>query len=297
MFYTPLRYPGGKGKLANYVKSLMELNGLAGGDYVEPYAGGAGVAFELLMLGHASRIHINDVDPAVHSFWHSVVFHPDELSRKINDSPVNIEQWNFCKNIYSNPSDHSVLDRGFATFFLNRTNRSGILQAGVIGGKAQEGEWQLDARFPKSELIRRICAIGDRASDISLYNQDASLLVKELGTSLAANSLMYLDPPYYVKGKGLYRNFYKHEDHVEIEFALREVTIPWIVSYDNVPQIHAIYEGYRKKIYSLSYTAQAKTVGAEVMIYGPSMKYEIDRLPHKVKRVRKQNVLICTPAL
>lgn len=291
MFYTPLRYPGGKGKLADYVKSIFELNDLNDGHYVEPYAGGAGVALELLMLEHASHIHINDIDSAIHSFWHCVLNDPENFCKKIKDTKVDMKQWSECKSIYEFPEGHSVLDIGFSTFFLNRTNRSGILKAGVIGGKAQAGEWTLDVRYQKDELIQRIQKIAMYSNRISLYNLDAAMLLSVVATTLPRNTLIYLDPPYYVKGKGLYRNFYDHNDHVKIERSLQKIKKQkWIVSYDNVPEIHDIYAGYSKKIYSLSYTAQDKTVGSEVMIYGPGIYYEPERLPFKAKRSKSREV-------
>lgn len=289
MSYTPLRYPGGKGKLASYVKSIFELNNLNDGHYVEPYAGGAGVALELLMLEFASHIHINDIDPAIHAFWHSVLNDSKALIEKILETPVNMENWYICKDIYNNPTHHSILDLGFSTFFLNRTNRSGILKAGVIGGKSQSGLWTLDARYNKEELINRIRRIADYRNRITLYKADAAILIADLSKDLPKKTLFYLDPPYYVKGKGLYRNFYSHEDHVKIEEALRKIKRQkWIVSYDDTPQIHEIYTGYSTKIYSLNYTAQEKVTGSEVMIYGPGIYYEPERIPFKNKKIIKK---------
>jgi DNA adenine methylase len=288
MSYTPLRYPGGKGKLATYIKSIFELNHLCDGHYVEPYAGGAGVALELLMLEYASHIHINDIDPAIYAFWYSVLNHTDELCKKISCTRVSMKQWNLSREIYQNPNDYTLLERGFSTFFLNRTNRSGILKGGVIGGKAQAGEWKLDVRYNKQNLIARIEKIASFKNRISLYQQDASEFLIELCPNLPQKTLVYLDPPYYVKGKGLYRNFYTHDDHMSVQKTLEIInTVKWIVSYDNVPEIHSIYEGYDRKTYSLSYTAQKKMQGSEVIIYGPELYYEPEKLPYVPKRSKK----------
>lgn len=35
--FTPLRYPGGKAKLSEYVKEIIRANKLYDGEYVEPY--------------------------------------------------------------------------------------------------------------------------------------------------------------------------------------------------------------------------------------------------------------------
>ncbi|MDH5190833.1 MAG: DNA adenine methylase [Gammaproteobacteria bacterium] len=281
MFYTPLRYPGGKGKLADYIKLLFEENNLFDGHYVEPYAGGAGVAVELLLQEYASHIYINDIDDAVYAFWYSVLNYTDELSKMISSTRVSMAAWERQKDVLNNPKDYSKLEKGFATFFLNRTNRSGILKGGVIGGKAQSGKWKLDVRYNKKNLIQRIEQIALYKNRISLYRKDALLILTNLIPKLPKNTLIYLDPPYYVKGEGLYRNYYNHEDHVSIKRALRKTkNIFWLVSYDNVNEIKDIYKPYRYQEYSLSYTAQNKFMGSEVMIYGPRLKYPEDIMPY-----------------
>lgn len=270
-FSTPLRYPGGKGKFAHFVKQVFEANNLLDGHYVEPYAGGAGVALELLFQEYASRIHINDIDPAIYSFWQAAVHHTEELCRLIHDTPVTMENWHRQRVVLANIDQHSLLETALATFFLNRTNRSGILKAGVIGGLAQSGKWKLDVRYNKSDLIRRIELIGRYRNRIRVYNLDAVNLLTEIVPSLPERTLIYLDPPYYVKGSGLYRNFYNHEDHINIAQTLSNVEHPWIVSYDDVKEIKEIYSNYRQDEYVLSYTAQEKKKGTEVMIYGPNI--------------------------
>ncbi|WP_335951265.1 DNA adenine methylase [Acinetobacter beijerinckii] len=265
-FKTPLRYPGGKGKFAPFVKDLMEANDLSG-DYLEPYAGGAGVALDLLFSGYCKNIHINDLDLAIFNFWKSTIYHTDDFLKLIFDTKVTIDEWHKQKSVLATPEDHDQLTHGFAAFFLNRTNRSGILKGGVIGGKNQDGNYKLDARFNKDNLSKRIEKIGKHADQIKVYNLDALELLAQVDTMLPKDSLVYLDPPYYVKGQGLYRNFYKHEDHVQIRRALDQVETKWIVSYDNCSEIKEIYHGYHQEDYDLNYSAYYKMKGSEVMIY------------------------------
>lgn len=270
-FNTPLRYPGGKGKFAPFVKDLMLTNSL-NGDYLEPYAGGAGVALDLLFNNFCKNIHINDFDVAIYNFWHSASSDTENFLQKLNDTPVTIDEWYKQKYILATPEDHSVLEHGFSAFFLNRTNRSGILKGGVIGGKKQDGQYKLDARFTKENLARRIEKVGQYKERIKVYNLDALALLKKVDELLPRDSLIYLDPPYYVKGQGLYRNFYNHEDHIEIRNALDSVRTKWIVSYDNCSEIKQIYQGYHQEDYELNYSAYYKTKGSEVMIYCDSLK-------------------------
>ncbi|WP_151713396.1 DNA adenine methylase [Acinetobacter bereziniae] len=270
-YKTPLRYPGGKGKFAPFVKDLMEANNLSN-DYLEPYAGGAGVALDLLYSGCCKNIHINDLDLAVFNFWQSIITNTDDFLKLIYDTSITIDEWQKQKNILANPDDYDQLTHGFAAFFLNRTNRSGILKGGVIGGKNQNGNYKLDARFNKENLSKRIEKIGQYAERINVYNLDALELLAQVDTLLPQDSLIYLDPPYYVKGQGLYRNFYKHEDHEKIRNALDHVQTKWIVSYDNCPEIKDIYSGYHQENYDLNYSAYYKMKGSEVMIYCNSIQ-------------------------
>lgn len=268
---TPLRYPGGKGAFAPFVKSVIENNHLKGGHYMEPFAGGAGVALDLLFSGYVSDIHINDVDLAIYHFWRAIVTNTDDFLTLLQEAPLTIEEWEKQKLILKHPEHHSDLEHGFATFYLNRTNRSGILKAGVIGGKAQNGAYKLDARFNKERLSNLIKRIADYAANIHIYNLDALELLGKVDQILPQPSLIYLDPPYYIKGQGLYRNFYNHDDHVQICEALGKIETPWIVSYDNCNEIKSIYQNYRQDEYFLSYCAYNKTKGSEVMIYGKSI--------------------------
>lgn len=271
-FSTPLRYPGGKAKLTDFLKLLITENDLLGCDYVEAYAGGAGIAINLLAHGYANRIHLNDLNPSVFSFWHSVVNSPDELCKLIHDTPVSIEQWHLQKQIQKNAKNHTSLELGFSTFFLNRTNRSGIIQAGVIGGKNQDGVWKLDARFNKADLIARIERIAQFRSKIKLYNLDGEVFIKSIIPKLPQNSLVYLDPPYYVKGQGLYENHYTHEDHLEIaKLVLTRLKRPWLVSYDFTPEIVDMYPSVASIVYGLNYSAQQRYEGAEVMFFSEKL--------------------------
>jgi DNA adenine methylase len=271
-YYTPLRYPGGKGKLAPYVKRILEVNSLVDGVYVEPYAGGAAVAMELLLQEYVRKIYINDISAGVAAFWRSVLDQTDELCAAITDTKVTIDEWHRQREIHTRPDEHDDLRLGFSTFFLNRTNRSGILTAGVIGGKEQKGTWKLDARYNAPELVNRIQAIARLRSRIEFHQEDALTFLDEIMPKLPAKSLIYLDPPYYVKGSDLYLHYYEHADHVRIAKKVSRLKSKnWIVSYDNAPEIRPMYGKARSIVYGLSYSAQDRYKGAEVMFFSDSL--------------------------
>jgi DNA adenine methylase len=282
--FTPLRYPGGKGKLTVFVKALLESNCLLDGEYVEPYAGGAGIAIELLLHEYVNRIHINDVSRPIYAFWSSVLNYTDDLSRKIVDTKVTVAEWDKQKSVLSTPDDHDDLSLGFATFFLNRTNRSGILNGGIIGGRDQTGPWKIDARFNAKELVTRIITIARMRSRISLTCKDALKFLTAGTKKWPTRTLLYLDPPYYVKGSQLYYDFYKPGDHAQLaEFIMRgDLRQQWMVSYDNVPEIHKLYAGARNVIYDIAYSARSASKGSEVMFFRKGLK--VPPMPGKIKR-------------
>lgn len=279
-FVTPLRYPGGKGRLAQCVADLMRYNGLEGGQYVEGYAGGAGVALTLLQLEYASHIHINDLNPSIYAFWDAVLNDTDRLVARIRAKRISMAEWRRQQAV-QHASDADRLDLAYSTFFLNRTNRSGIILGGVIGGKNQDGPYTLEARFNKQELTKRIERIASLRHRISLYNLDARDLIENVLPTISRRAFVYLDPPYYVKGRGLYQNHYLHDDHAVIAGSVAGIRQPWIVSYDNVPQIRSLYARYRAITFGLKYSAQARYEGSEVMFFSNGLKMPSEITPSR----------------
>lgn len=271
-FYSPLRYPGGKGKVAHYFKQIFKDNQLCDGIYAEPYAGGASVALSLLLNEYASKIIINDIDRSIYAFWHSVLHKTSQLCKLIKDTPVTVQTWEEQKKVQGYKHKHNLLALGFSTFFLNRTNRSGILNGGIIGGKQQTGEYKIDARYNKDGLICRIERIARYRNKIELYNSDAIELLKCLRKTLQGKSLFYFDPPYYVKGPCLYYNSYQSNDHKHVANEIGNIKKQkWIVTYDNVRPIRKLYSPYRKIKYSLNYCASKVEEGEEVMIFSNNL--------------------------
>jgi len=271
-YKSPFRYPGGKAAVADFVKAIFRANRLLDGVYAEPYAGGASVALALLFEEHASSVYINDIDPAVYAFWHSAINETEELCRRIRDTRVTTAEWHRQRHILQTTTE-SALDLGFAAFFMNRTNRSGIIaSAGMIGGVNQTGNWKLDARYNAPELSERVARIGRYADRIHVSNLDALVFLRDVASTFPRRTLVYLDPPYYVKGRRrLYANYYEPGDHKAIADSLAKARFHWLVSYDNVPDIRTLYSRYRRVTYELRYTAAERQSGAEVMFFSPDL--------------------------
>jgi len=271
--FSPLRYPGGKGRLAGFVERIFEENKMLDGVYVEPYAGGAAVAISLLMREYASHIYINDVSKPVYLFWKAVMVDTDLLCRKIFDRKVTVAEWKRQRTIHQRFRDHSRVAVAFSTFFLNRTNRSGIIDGGgMIGGFDQQGPWKLDARYNKRELIGRIEAIAAYSNRIHVFNKDAEDFLKTTIPNLPSKPLFFLDPPYFEQGHRLYENHYSPADHIRVANVVKKkLPRKWIISYDNHPEIRSAYRGCRRMIYSLPYSAAKRYEGSEVMFFSSDL--------------------------
>lgn len=266
---SPLRYPGGKSKLSPLLRYIIENrveNNIT--TYIEPFAGGAGVALELLFSGTVDNIIINDYDKAIYSFWRAVTESPRRFINSIQERPVTIEEWYRQKEIYNTQKDKYSFELGFATFFLNRTNRSGILNAGPIGGYEQNGNYLIDARYNKDSLIDKVEQIIKHKKKIKIYNKDIRRFIELVISQHKINSFVYFDPPYYLKGKELYKNFFLPKDHKEIKDSIiQKVQCPWVMTYDNEISIAEIYQDFCIKKYELMYSLANKGKASELIIF------------------------------
>lgn len=264
---SPLRYPGGKTQVYEFVRELIELNGST--TYIEPYMGGMGIALKLILDNKVDKIMVNDYDKSIYAFWYSVLNYTDNLIHLIETTPISIEEWKNQRRIQDNKnSSKDLLALGFSTLFLNRTNRSGIIKAGVIGGLQQNGNYKLDCRFNKERITQNIKLIASMREKIKLYNMDAEKFIR-LNISKTKNSFTFFDPPYYAKGPGLYTNFYNHEDHVSLSRTIKKhlKSKNWILTYDVVPEIFQMYNEFRNEKYYLNYSVTKPSKGIEYIFY------------------------------
>lgn len=282
--YSPLRYPGGKAKLLPFIVDLIKnnLKSCKNIIYIEPYAGGAAVALGLLLDGHVAEVYINDADPAIYCFWENVIKHCKKFINKIKNTDVSVSEWEkqskiYHENKYANEKQRFEL--GFAAFYLNRCNHSGVLKGGIIGGKQQLGKYTIDCRYNKEELIRKMMRIYAKKKFIHISCMDAAEWLKsdKIRQLISHGAVLYLDPPYYIKGKQLYKNSYTHEDHKKIAKTMRTIRGNWIVSYDDVPAIRELYKWVSSPNilelnlqYSLSHTNDK---GKEVLFVSKNIKH------------------------
>lgn len=274
--YSPLRYPGGKARLANFLIEFIKCNDLDIPHYVEPYAGGAGAALRLLFEEYVETITVNDADPRVRCFWQAITKYNDAFLDLLEESVTTVEEWHRQRAIYEKRDLRKILELGFATFYLNRTVRSGIIHnGGPIGGYNQKGNYKIDARYNRAQLARRIQRIGVYADRINVSGVDGLDLLKNLNRrhAKAKNTLVYLDPPYYCKGADLYLNRFTHGQHAALAAYLSSSkNFPWVMTYDNVAAIRELYSAFPQVCFNLSYSAYERRQGQELLIYPRSLQ-------------------------
>lgn len=273
---SPLRYPGGKWRLTDYFVRFIRLNFRSVPNYAEPYAGGGSLALSLLFLNQVNQVFINDLDPAIYSFWKAITTETARFIDSVRRTVLTPTEWKRQKDIFKKRFGSECFEMGFATFYLNRTNHSGILNGGMIGGKEQKGKWKLDARFNRKDLIRRIERVASYANRIHLYRLDAlDFLNFDFGSG---SKLYYLDPPYYRSGYSLYLNSYTPDDHVAVRNAVKEMCDPWLLSYDDIKETRTLYKGFRSRRIQLLHTARSSKLGYEVVFFSPTV-----RIPKTIK--------------
>lgn len=274
MLRNPLRYPGGKSFLAGYIAKIIDINGLAGCAIYEPFAGSAAVSLQLIDKGIVSKAILVERDPMVYAFWKAVTELPEELIAAIEKLDISMDTWNRLQplRLAVTPLEYPLLDLGLAALFFNRTNYSGILSAGPLGGRRQTSQYRIDCRFNKKDICARIAAIAQHALKIEVRWDDAVAFIKQnLKTLNTTDCFVYLDPPYHNKGaEDLYRFYYSESDHVALAETIRRARYPWLISYDDSKFIKSLYFGQRNDIRMqrlyMDYSAQRHKRGSELLI-------------------------------
>jgi len=275
--HSPLRYPGGKTSLYWFIAKVLRDNHLERKHYAEPYAGGCGLALTLLYEGHVSNIHINDVDGSIWAFWHSVLKHTDDLVYLIRKTPVTVKEWHVRREIHTCMDLDDPVSLGFATFFLNRTNRSGIIKdAGMIGGQKQNGVYKLDCRFNREDLVKRVRRIAKYRNRIHLTHRDALAFINETKMRLPESTFYFMDPPYFNNGYKLYTDFYEPDDHKILAKSVLTLEKPWIMTYDKVGTISDLYKNQQQYNLNVNYSVKTKRRATELLITSEKLKMPMD---------------------
>ncbi|MEJ8845667.1 DNA adenine methylase [Variovorax rhizosphaerae] len=266
MMHSPLRYPGGKSDFLAVAAEIFQLSGFTGLHVVEPYAGSAAIALGLLDFGLTPSVLLLERDPLLFGFWHSVFCRPEELIARFQELPITLETWHSLQHYLkvSNPMSQDLVALGLAGLFFNRTNFSGILNAGPIGGKQQSSVYDISCRTNKDDIIVRILTLSTLASKVDVQFGDAIALMAKMANR--SDCFFYLDPPYFKKGESLYRHFYRLGQHKELANTLSTVEFKWLLSYDDHHVIEFLYEAFNVRRCNFQYSARSYSKRDELLI-------------------------------
>jgi DNA adenine methylase len=271
---NPLRYPGAKRSLVDYIDELLTANHLQGCCFFEPYAGSAAVGLDLLQRQHIGDLILCEKDILLYAFWECVFRETDTLCNRIVETPITIETWQQL-NIYrqiTSLDQANLCDLGFAGLFFNRTNFSGILKANPIGGINQTSQYDISCRFNKPKIIEIIRHLSTFRASVEVHYGDALQFMRTQNARfIRQNCFAYFDPPYYEKGSKIYRHYYANQDHITLAQYVREIRhLDWIISYDDAPFICSLYgdTGAQYQPFFLDYTCASKVraQGQELLI-------------------------------
>lgn len=261
---SPLRYPGGKAFLCEYVEEFLRVNSLAPEVFVEPFAGGGSIGLHLLGKGLVKKIGLSDKDPLVAGFWRTVFHDGPWLRDKVRKAKVTLTEWE--KQHEAKPKSHR--DNAWKCLFLNRTSFSGILsrRAGPLGGKAQKSAYGVDCRFYRETVVQRLTELWDARGHVARVGQadwreTVAWAVKQSNGRQAA--LVYLDPPFFHKAVRLYNHVFDAADHEEVVKKLAQLKMPWLLSYDDCPEVVKLFKRYGLKYRrtAVRYTSSAQHSG------------------------------------
>lgn len=252
--------------MVEILRNIRRLNGLGDRSVAEPFAGGAGASLSLLYLEETHRIYINDADPAIHDFWWVLVNKPEKFLELLSKARVNIAEWRRQRETYRSRTGVPRVRRGFATFYLNRCNRSGVvMNGGPIGGTSQTGRWKIDARFNKDALRQRCQKVAEYRARISVSGEDGIQFIERLASH---STFLIIDPPYFEKGPTLYLNALDDEYHKALAARLRSMSdAAWVLTYDDCAEVRRLYRDWAEvRPFSVRYTAAERRSGREVLI-------------------------------
>ena len=243
---SPLRYPGSKRRLSSYIEHALRLNNLKPELYIEPFAGGASVALNLLQKDLVDKAILIDLDPMIAGFWETVFCDTDWLIDQIMTIEVSLDNWNRFKQ----EEPKSIRENAIACLYLNRTSFSGIMrpEVGPLGGKEQKSDYPIDCRFPRETLVDRVIQAAshkDKVYAVWCCSWDDAMRRinndRNKGKLPEEKSFWYLDPPFFKKAEALYRFYFEEDDHRKMRDALLKMEDSWLLSYDSAESVELLY--------------------------------------------------------
>jgi DNA adenine methylase len=291
------RYPGGKSKFRDEILTAIAATSNDAMEYREPFFGGGSVGlmvledndhtkqvsqdpFDLLFsfdtptkgknakektFGYRS-FWINDKDVGIFSLWNAVINNPEELKELVNSFKPSIQAFDDYKQFFlDNPTPTTIseiVECGFRKLAIHQISYSGlgVKSGGPLGGRNQDAntKYPIDCRWSPSNICKKIDLIHKQfiSVDARVTNSDFAAMI----TDTSRPAFIYLDPPYYMKGGDLYQHAFTEDDHRRMADLLRVCPHPWVLSYDDCPEIRDLYSWARIEAFDAKYTIQQTKV-------------------------------------
>lgn len=241
-------------------------------DYYEPFFGSGSIGFKVLEeLDTDRRVSISDIDPGIVSLWKAVHESPDELCSRIKSFTPNVDD--FYSFQETDGTDKSLtVENGFKKLALHQMSYSGLgaKAGGPIGGREQRGAYKIDCRYNVPTLTKNIGKLHTLMSRFKDLTIECKPVFSSLESIQRANSIVYLDPPYYVQGGALYANNMNVFEHQELAKRLNAAEYEWVLSYDDVEPIRQLYSWAKvtnlEAIYTLAPAKNKRLATNELII-------------------------------
>jgi len=252
---SPFRYPGGKTWLVPYIRQW--LRSLSRPDiFIEPFGGGAIAGLTAAFEDLADHVIIAEIDEYVAAVWHTILSGQSEwLAQKILTFDLTLRNVKIAL-ARANRKNITLKEKAFLTILRNRVQRGGIMAPGAGLVKNGENNRGIGSRWYPETLARRIRDIAQMRHKITFFYGDGLLLLQQFGTERKA--AFFLDPPYTKAAKRLYNNW--EFDHRALFETIRHQRAPFLISYDNTPEISRLADeyGYDKRCVRMKNTHHAR---------------------------------------
>lgn len=242
---SPLRYPGGKSKLIDYILTQLDPDQLR--MVISPFTGGGSVELALLESGLTKHLVLNDKDPDVYNFWNVSLNQTDELIQLIQTRPLTVSLYETAHQYMTDkkPFNGSNIEKAFLFLINNRCSFSGIYNAGRMGGK-KGSLGDLSARYNPNTLVKQLTRLNklnnDPSTKIEVRNDSYENIIEEY--AWLGNNTFFIDPPYITEqAKSIYKHAFDDTEHHHLFAILNEFwhSFPnsdFLVFYDNHTRIN-----------------------------------------------------------
>lgn len=271
-YLSPLRYPGGKARMAQFLGELFaqQVSVMDVEVWIEPFAGGAGAGLALLEARAVPEVWLTEKNPAIAALWRAVLDDHEQLAARVEAAVPDMALYDWAREQVAAAGECAEDELAFAALVLNRCSRSGMVHpsAGPIGGKSQTGRWTIASRWNGPGLAERITHLQTLSGRIRFTEGDAiRALAGLVDCGFEDEVLAFVDPPYIREGNRLYANGMAAADHQRLADVLNASSARWLLTYDDEPVVvDELYPDRRVLAYQISNTANQARIATEYAV-------------------------------